>query len=212
MIVLKIIGIVVAVLVVLLLLFLALPVDVFFRFEPQKGLGVFVRILGIPLGGGSPDAEKPKKENPKSGGGAARLIKRLLGFPHLESGETLRSALEEQGAAETLSSTLETVQMLLDRVFWLVRRCKVIRCKFISVSGGEDAALEYGTACAILYPFISYLQSAADIATRVIDLRITWDFDREDSLFEMDLGVRVHIWHLARVLVHIIMKNLEKEV
>ena len=208
MIVLKIIGIVVAVLVVLLLLFLALPVDVFFRFEPQKGLGVFVRILGIPLGGGSPDAEKPKKDS----GGLGRLIKRLLGFPHLESGETLRSALEEQGAAETVSSTLETVRMLLDRVFWLVRRCKVIRCKFISVSGGEDAALEYGTVCAILYPFISYLQSAADIPGRVIDLRITWDFEREDSLFEMDLGVRVHIWHLARVLIHIVMKNLEKEV
>jgi hypothetical protein len=119
--------------------------------------------------------------------------------------------VETQGASETLQQTIQTLTDLIERVFWLLKRCRIVGCRLIFTAGGEDAPLDYGTACAVIYPLVAYFEGACRLRARNKEVRILCDYDRPESTLEGQIAVRVHIWYLACALLHIIKKNVQKE-
>lgn len=210
MVILKIIGWILACLTLLILLLLLLSVDLILRFDEKKGFQVKVRVLGITFGG-KPKKEKPKKEK-KPESEFVKSIKRYFGISHLGNMEEAKNTIQKKGFSETVSETVELFMLLLNRVFWLIKRCRVPYCRITAVSGGEDAALDYGVSCAVLYPMTAYLQEQMNLNPKKLKLELRCDYAREKGTFELDLAVRLRVLHAVRALVHIILKNIDKEV
>ena len=206
MIALKIIGIILAVLAALIAVLLMLSVDILLQASSEKGFQVLFRIFGK-IFGDEPKKEKEKKtpENPLVKG-----LKKTLGISHLGDFKTIRSTVEEHGAAVTLSETVSTVMLLLNRILWLLKRSRIPTCRIVSVSGGEDAAIDYGIACAALYPLAGYLQATARACKPQLDLRC--DYEQPKGTFDLKLVIRVRVLHVMRVFLHMMKKNIEKEV
>lgn len=214
MVVLKIIGWILACLTLLLVLVLMLSVDLILQSDGSEGFRVKVRVLGITFGG-KPKKEKTKKDTPKEKkpeSAFVKAIKRSLGISHLGSVEDAKESIEKKGFAETVTETAELFMLVLNRVVWLVKRCRVPYCRITAVSGGEDAALDYGVACAVLYPLTAYLQENMKLKQKRLKLELRCDYTREEGAFELDLAIRLRVVHAVRALLHIILKNLEKEV
>lgn len=203
MIVLKIIGIVLAVLVGVVALILLLWVDVCVERTEKHGFRLYVRVLGIPFGRKKRKNNK-KKSEPKEKNASARL-KQLLG---------LSSAENEEGKgsfAETLGETVETVKELTEHLVWLVRRFRVPRLRVTVAAGGEDAAMEYGLACAVLHPLAVYLQETAGLKERRVRLLLGCDFTREKTLYELALTIRIPLFYAAVAALRYLGRNLTKE-
>lgn len=194
---------VVAAIVLLLGLILLMPIDLLFILDEKEGFALRIRLLGMIFGGG----EEADAEN-----SLVKAVKKALGLSHLESTDSLRSAVKKQGATETLQETVKTLMDLIERAFWLLKRCRIAACRLTFTAGGEDAPLEYGTACAVIYPLVAFLEGAGRLKPRNKEVRILCDYDRPESILEGQIAVRVHIWYLARALMHIIKKNVEKQV
>lgn len=205
MVVLKIIGWILAGLLLLLSALLLLSVDLLLRADGVKGFRIRVRILGISLGG----KKKPKKKKPE--GAWVKELKKFLGLSHLGNADTIRSTVESHGFTVTLKDTVETFFQLLDRVFWILKRCKIPYCRITAVSGGEDAALDYGIACATLYPLGGYLQERIGMNPKKLKMDIRCDYGLPEGQFELELALRIRVIHGLRAFLHIIKKNIEKD-
>lgn len=204
MIILKILGLIPAVLLLLIAVILALPVDIIIRNSKEKGVQLFYRFLGKIYG------EHPDPNNP-----IAKALKSIVGVSHLESKERLQSTVEESGLAATISGTALTLKLLLDRILWLLPRCKLRKLKIISVSAdadAADAALQYGAACAVLYPLIAYLETVMKVRKKEVDTRITCDFEAAEPIFELDMEFRLSILLALRVLWHIAKEQAISEI
>ena len=197
-----------ALIVLLLSAALVLPVDVLFLLDPAEGFRIRYRLLGK-LYGEEAKEQKPKeksKPNP-----IIESLKKSLGLEHLGSVEKIKASLEKKGTSETLKDTIGAFWDLLDRVFWILKRCRIIRFKIAAYCGGEDAPLDYGTACAVIYPLASYLESAVGLRPRAEELIIACDDARQQTELEAEIFVRVRVVHILRALLHIILKNMEKQ-
>ena len=204
MIVLKILGILLAVILLLILIILALPVDIIIRNDKEAGIRVLYHFLGKIYG------EHPDPNNP-----IAKALKNIVGVSHLESKERLRSTVKNSGLVTTVSGTVLTLKLLLDRILWLLPRCYLKKLKLVSVSADDDAAdaaLQYGAACAVLYPLITYLQTEMRVRRRAIDARITCDFDAKEPIFELDAEFRLTVLLAVRALWHIAKEQAINEI
>jgi hypothetical protein len=180
---------------------LMLPVDVLFLADGEKGFQILYRFLGKIYG------EHPDPNNPIIKG-----LKKTLRLSHLDSVKTIRETVEVHGASITVKETLETLVQLIDRVIWILRYCSVPKCRITAVSGGEDAAMEYGITCAAVYPLVAYLKNKVQVRERALKVDLRCAYGLNDSIFELDLAVRVKVFHVLRALLHIIKTNVEKEV
>lgn len=209
MVVLKIIGIILAVLALLIAVLLLLPVDLLLKSDEEKGFSFGVRVLGMVFTGGKKEKKKEKKKKPDNP--LVKAVKKLLGVSNLENAQAIRGAVEEQGASEALQDTVQSVFLLLDRVLWLIKHCRIPYCRIVSVSGGENAALDYGIACAAIYPLVGYLQEKLRLKQRDLTVDIRCDYGLDAGKFLLDLAIRIRVVHVLRALLHIIKKNVEKE-
>ncbi len=180
---------------------LALPVDVLFLMDEEQGFAIRYRFLGKLYG------ENPNPNNPIIKG-----LKKTLRLSHLESVQTIQKTVEANGAAVTVRETVQTLVDLLNRVIWILRYCRIPKCRIHSVCGGEDAPLDYGTSCAVIYPLVTYFESVAHLRPRAEEICIECDYERAEGYLELEIVVRVHILHILRGLWYIIKKNVEREV
>ena len=204
MIVLKILGLILAAIILLIAVILALPIDIIIRNDKEKGVQLLYRLLGKIYG------ENPDPNNP-----IAKALKNIVGVSHLESKERLQSTVEQSGLAATVSGTALTLKLLLDRILWLLPRCKLRKLKIISVSAdadAADAALHYGAACAVLYPLISYLETVMKVRKKAVRTHITCDFEAAEPVFELDMELRLSILLALRVLWHIAKEQAISEI
>lgn len=209
-----------ALIVLLFSIILILPVEVLFLLDEAKGFRIRYRLLGKIYGedakkqskkkkakGKTPKAKKKSNPNP-----IIESLKKSLGLEHLGSVEKLKESLNRKGAEATLQDTIGAVWALLDRVFWILKRCRITRFKIAALCGGEDAPLDYGTACAVVYPLVSYLESAVGLRPKAEELTILCEKDRQETALELEIFVQVRVVHILRALLHIVRKNIEKEV
>jgi len=205
-IILKIIGIVAAALVVLCLLLLAVPIDFVVRRNEREGLRLYLRVCRIPFKlNGKPKKQKKKK---KKEGKFTALLKRTFGIKHAEE-----APAEKQGSAAAspaLQEIVSTVMGLVREVLNTVKKCKVLRCRFRVVCGGEDAALDYGTACAIVYPLAGWLEGQLNVGRRGMDLQLGWDYDRPKATYEVDFILRIRVFRVLLTLYRMAMRKTEE--
>ena len=190
---------------------LALPVDLLFFLDSAEGFRICYRLLGK-IYGEDAKKQKPKEKKKSKPNPIIESLKKSLGIEHLGSVEKIKESLERKGTEATLKDTIGAVWELLDRVFWILKRCRIIRFKIAAYCGGEDAPLDYGTACAVIYPLVSYLESAAGLRPKAEELTIVCDDDRQQTALELEIFVRVRVVHILWALLHIIRKNIEKDV
>ncbi len=200
-----------ALIVLLLSAVLLLPVDLLLLLDQAQGFRIRYRLMGKIYGEEAkeqkPKAKKKSKPNPIIEG-----LKRSLGIEHLGSVEKIKESLQSKGAEATLKDTISAFWELLDRIFWILKRCRITRFKIAAYCGGEDAPLDYGTACAVVYPLVSYLESAVGLRPKAEEIIIACDDERQQTELELEIFVRVRVAHILRALLHIILKNIEKEV
>lgn len=203
MLVLKILGILIGIILLLVAVILSLRIDIIIRNNDEKGVQVLYRLIGKVFG------EHPDPNNP-----IAKALKELVGVSHLESKERLQSTVEDSGFAATVSGTVMTLKLLLDRIFWLLPRAKVRKLHLVSVTAGEDAAdtaLSYGAVCAVLYPLLSYLQSFMRVRKKAVNTQISCNFEAAKSTFELDVEISFSVLVALRALWYIAKEQAVNE-
>ncbi len=207
MIVLKIIGIVAAVLVLLILLLLAVPLDLVVRRTDQKDLRLYLRVCGLPfrLNGKPKKAKKSKKKKKESK--LSALLKRSFGMKHAGESPSKKKA---EAAAPALQETLTTILELVQDVLRAVQKCKVLRFRVQVVCGGEDAPLTYGTACAVVYPLAAWLEDHLRIGRRAMDIQLGCDYEQETLGFDVDFIMRIRVWRVVVTLWRVVRRKIEE--
>ena len=199
MILLKWIGISVAVIVLLVLGVLLLPIDVVLLADTEHGLRFRFRCLGKLYG------ERASSENPLVG-----LFKQAVGL----SKHSAEQDAEQHGGKTPFSETVGTLVTMVDRVRWLLRRCRISRLRVNTVSGGEDAAVEYGTICAVVYPLAEQFRRHGRLKTRNTQLSLRCDYEAQSD-YDIEVAMRATILHAVYALVptavrHILRKKKER--
>ena len=208
---------VLAAVVLLCSILLMAPIEVRFLLDEPQGFRILYWAFGKVYGEDAKKQSQKKKakgQNPKKKSKPNPIVeglKKALGLEHLGSFEKLKESLSRKGAEATLAETVGALWEILDRVFWIIKRCRITRCKIAARCGGEDAPLDYGTACAVVYPLVSYLESAVGLPPKAEELIIRCEEDRQETALELEIFIRARIWHILRALMHIALKNAEKQ-
>jgi stage II sporulation protein P len=78
------------------------------------------------------------------------------------------------------------------------------------VTAGENAAMEYGIASAILYPLSAFLQNHSQVKSRAVETNIQCDFDGFEGDISYDLVLRIFVGSFIPILLRV-LKSLWKE-
>ena len=197
MILLGIVGAVLAVVVLAVAVVLLLPVDVLFLADIQQGLRIRYRFLGKVYG------EKRDPNNP-----IIRRVKRSIGLSSIGDLQALKDDMGSRGKVSALSETVGALIMVVDRVFWLLHRCRVSRLRVDTVSGGENAAVEYGAVCAVVYPLVGYLQNNRRLRNRDTSLSLRCEYEASSS-YDVELAIRVTVFYAVRALLHAMIERVK---
>ncbi len=200
MIVLKIIGIILAVIILIILVALCLPVDVLILVDDKNGFKLLYRFLGKLYG------EEPDPNNVIIKG-----VKKAVGISHLDSIKTIKNTFESRGTAVTVKETADVLLAILNRVVWILRYCRIKKCDIMSISAGDDAAIDYGTACAVIYPLVGYMKANFSVNERRLNVDIRCDYLNEEASYNVNLELRVKTVHVIRALFYIVKRNLETQ-
>lgn len=181
MLVLKIVGAVIGALLFLLLLVVLSSVHVVFWAGSEREFSVGVRFWGMLFG------KETESKNP---------VLRFLKWLTSREEKPQEPQSEEKPKADTASLVKQNVGMLfpiLERVFGVLKRCRISRCNVCYVSGGENAAMDYGEACAVIYPLVGYWQNRRWLRKRNTQVDLGWDYENESGNFDLEIAVRVRI-------------------
>lgn len=200
MVVLWILGGLLAVILLLTVIILLLPVDVLFLTRENGEFKILYRFLGKLYG------EEPDPNNP-----LIRSIKSLLGLSHLDSVKKVQATIEKRGTVATLKDTLSILVALIDRVVWILKYCKLTRCHITYIGGGEDAATDYGTACATVYPIVEYVKDSMKHSRDAFKIDLRCDYTLDESQSDFDVTIRVKIFYAVKALFHVARRNLENK-
>lgn len=213
MVALKIIGIVFAAVLLLFALILSVRFDIVIRKSEEKGFQLLFSVFGIVFGEekkGKPKKQKPKqkKTEKKEDNVLVAAVKRLFGFSHLEKDGEKRSIGD---VIETVKETANSVTLIVNKVFWAVRHCRLRKLNLVFISGGDDAAkaaMDYGVACSVLYPMLGLLQSRQKRSPKELHVEIRCDFEREKTEFYLDTEISLRVYYLFIAAMKIVMQNI----
>ncbi len=192
MIVLYSVGSILALAVLLLLVLLVLPLEVVLSAGNEQKLAVGVRFFGLSFG-------QEESRNP-----FVRFLQNTLA--HKKETAPEPSETSKTNATAMFKENVDLLLPLVNRLFYVLRRCRVSRCEVHSVSGGDNAAIRYGEICATVYPFVGYLQNAYRLRKKQTVLDIGWDYDRPDSGVDMTIAVRVRVMFLVAAALPLLMQ------
>lgn len=205
-----IIGIVFAALVFLFFLLLLIPVRLVFLYDGEKGLQMRVKVLFLTFGGekepkkevAPPTSQEPKKKSPM-----AERVLRFFRLSHTDADGKKRPMTER------LSEAVDLLRLVFGRLTWLLKRVQVKSLRASVVCGGEDAsdaAMDYGRACAVLYPLVGYLCNTGKLKKNHTELAVSCDFSREEGEFELYAVLSLRVIFAARAVFYIVRKQIGK--
>lgn len=197
---------IVAFLVLLSALLLVLPLRIFLSYSEEKGLQYRVKYAVFRLA----DSEKPAKAESskkqsvvvkklkKATVGAPQSLLSFLGLEDISSVANAKRAIDEKGLLETLHSVTEAVGSLFKRTGRLLKKGVFQRFDLRIVCGDgdpADAAMQYGTVCAAVYPLLTLLDSTMKCKRRKVDIRC--DFNTEGTQASFTGQVNYRPWHFV---------------
>ncbi len=208
MIVLKIIGILLAVVLLSAFMVLMLNLQVIFGFNTEGLLDVRAKISFITVFDLKKQQEKKnsadikksdKRKKEKKNGKISAYFQKKFGLdklleaykPNGESGA---------GISDIVNKIVTLLSLVMGEITWLLRKITVKRFHILAVCGGSDAAdaaMEYGAVCAAVYPLVGYIEANLNTAKDSTDIRIGCDFEN-DAYFETDIRVKLRLIHIVR--------------
>ncbi len=194
---------------ILLFLFVILPLalcllPVYIRlYKDEEGNAQFsLKVLFFPIS--LEKKEKPKKEKKDS------QILNQLGLSHYTSTGNLKKIISEKGLLSTLKHFAGILKLVFSTLGQVARKFRVCRAKLEVVTAGENAAMEYGIASAILYPLSAFLQNHSQVKSRAVETNIQCDFEGFEGDISYDLVLRIFVGSFIPILLRI-LKTLWKE-
>lgn len=192
MIVLKIIGIILAAIILLLCLVLFLPVKVIFELESIEEVKIYVRFLFMTFG------KKKKKSK------VADTVTKATGVSKKD---------KKVKDKKDIRKIVDLVVSIIKQFAQLVQHCKLEKLNVQYISAGEDpseTAMEYGYACAAIYPVTGVLYSIMDVKDRGVTLNVGCDFQKTDTVFEFYSVISVRVVHLLVAVIKFLIEQSEK--
>ena len=197
------------ILLILLFIFVILPLalcllPVYIRlYKDEEGNAQFsLKVLFFPIS--LEKKEKPKKEKKDS------QILNQLGLSHYTSTGNLKKSISEKGLLSTLKHFAGILKLIFSTLEQVARKFRVCRAKLEVVTAGENAAIEYGIASAILYPLSAFLQNRSQVKSRAVETNIQCDFEGFEGDISYDLVLRIFVGSFIPILLRI-LKTLWKE-
>lgn len=144
----------------------------------------------------------------KKDGIGLRAVKKLFG---IDSFETKTKKGKPKSVSENINQIINTLKSYLSSIGWLLRKIKIKKLSLKSVSASSDAAvtaMQYGTMCALLYPFFAFLKSSTFIDENAVSINVACDFEKQQSQFEFESEISLKIIFALRAVVDIIRKNI----
>ena len=194
------------ILLILLFLFLVLPLavcllPVYLRlYKDEEGNAkCTLKILCFPVSLEKKD--KPKKDSE---------VLQQLGLSHYTSTGNLKKRISEKGLLTALKELTHIFKLLFSALGQAAKKFRVCRAKLTVVTAGEHAAMEYGAACALLYPLSAFLQSRSRVKSRSVDVDVSCDFEALEAEISYDLVLRIFVGDLIPIGWRI-LKTLWKE-
>ena len=171
--------------ILLLLVIVALiPVKVFFTTDDGKHL--LIRVLCFKWGILPIEEKKPSE---KAKAKAESHPKKLIG---------------KNGTFNNIGELLALIKVLLRKVFWIAKKIRINKMEALITIGEADAAetaIQYGKACALVYPAFGMLGSFTDISNAKVEVISDFDSGESDLSFEAEISARVFYVFIAAVSV-----------
>lgn len=217
MIILKIIGIVLLIIILIIALILACPLGIIIK-NSEKGWEFFAKVLfiKIPL----ETDQKPKKKSsvkkssqkekkPKKG-----FIKSILDALGISKLTNVKEDTQKKGFGETISDTVAVLTNIIKQVVGLFKHLKLKKLHINCICGGEDSAetaMDYGIACAVIYPLSGYIQSVMKVNHRKNEINVQCDFNREEGIFEIDTLITVRLIYILTAIVNLVKEESQRK-
>ncbi len=197
------------ILLILLFLLILLPLvlcllPIYIRlYRDEDGKAQFaIKVLFFPISLDKKEKpEKEKKDNP---------VLDQLGLSHYTSTGNLKKSISEKGLLSTLRHLTGILKMVFSALGQVAKKFRVCRARLEVVTAGENAAMEYGIACATLYPLSAFLQNHSQVKSRAVETEVRCDFEAFDGDISYDLVLRIFVGSLIPIGLRII-KTLWKE-
>lgn len=171
--------------IVLLLLLLFLPLCVSLKYQESFSFSIRFGGVLIPV---KKEKKKPQKEKAKKE------------EPQKEQPKKKNFMVEyakENGLQETVSRVCRFARRVMERSLWLFRKIQIRHLNFslsVATKNAADTAVLYGSVCAAIYPFFSFLHQQFDCKSEHID--VSADFEGEQSRFEFSADVQSNLFFL----------------
>ncbi len=183
--VLKIIGVILAVVILIIILVLLLRIKLVLGLYDNGKFGFTIRILCFNFGG------KAKKEKPESD--FVKKIKAKFGLDILHK-EELKNSIENGSFTDKASRLAALVMLFLGQVKYLFSKIRVDRLYTMIICGGDgaEAAIDYGIVCSAIYPLAGYLDASLNMKNNAQNIQVYCDFENESKIeFELILSIRI---------------------
>lgn len=203
MLILKIFGIVLAVIVLLITVILLFPVDIIIKKDDEQEIKILYKYLFWIFG------EESDPDN--------KIVKNLLhlsGVSKITDVGDIKANADTHGVSATVSDTVSVFMGLVRQVVWIFKYLKLKKLYIDCVCAGEDCAqtaMDYGVACAVIYPLSGYLHSVMKVNRRKEKINIQCDFNSEDPIFILDTVISVRLIFVVWAFLKLVKEETEKK-
>lgn len=199
LIVLKILGILLAVIVGIIAILMVLPVTVTLFTDPQGKVKIYYKILFFVFG---------KKPDPNHI--IVRLAVKLLGLEQYSDWDKIRIAAKVNNWGSVLHRLLALIGRLLSRIVRLLGKCRVSRFHAHITVGHEDAAMaaiEYGSISTAVYSIAGFADANMKMDEDAMDVEVYCDFAQTNPTATLDIRVSVRIFWVVCAWIRLMVEN-----
>lgn len=203
MLVLKIIGIILALILALIFIILMLPVHIIIKKDENDEIKILYRVLFFTFG------EEPDPDN--------KLVKDLMGLAgvsKLTDVENIKESADSKGVSATVSDTVSVLVGLVKQLVWIFKYLKLSKLNINCICAGEDSAetaMDYGVACAVIYPLSGFLHSVMRVNRRKEKINVRCDFINNKPTFNVEAVISVKILFVVIAFLRLVKDETEKK-
>lgn len=211
MIVLKIIGIILAIIIILFLSILAIPINIVVENDQNNGVKKYIKILCFSIG----DSES-----------TSPFIKKLLNKTTSESDKSDKTKKEEKkkdkatdkkdkGKDTSITDIIGLVIEIIKQIVWSFSHVTLKKLSLYYIAGGTDpadTATKYGIACATIYPAISFIMSLMKVNNKKVNVNIKCDFNKEETVLDFHIAISIRIVFIVIAGLRLLFKEIVKKI
>lgn len=192
-------AIVLAILIALCLILLILPLSIRL-FTDKDGkvkivLGILFLRFRLDKDKKSDKSNKDKRQN------AAGQLKKV------------KEDFKKKPLSETVSNLTHILWDIFKQIKDIASKSVIKRFNVKIITASKDAAaaaIEYGTACAVIYPLVGYLDTAFKVKEGAEKIELGCKYADENFEFALDILVSLRVMYIVKTLFYLIKREVQK--